>query len=56
MIYSYTDWHIVDEDMTAISVHGGYWIHGIYTGIAHREVSVASTSSTGTVAFCTKNK
>jgi hypothetical protein len=51
MVYSYTDWHIVDEDERTISVHGGYWVHGVYTGIAHREVSVTSTNNQDTVAF-----
>ena len=51
MIYSCTDWHIVDEDERTISVHGGYWVHGVYTGIAYREVSVTSTNNQDTVAF-----
>ena len=54
MIYSCTNWHVVDEDERAISVHGGYWVHGVYTGIAHREVSVTSTNNQDTVAFSQK--
>ena len=56
MVYSCTDWHIADEDERTISVHGGYWVHGVYTGIAHREVSVTSINNQDTVAFEKKNK
>ena len=34
----YTDFHGVDEDLTAISVHGGWWCHGDNAGIAHRDM------------------
>lgn len=50
----YTDWHIVDEDERVISVHGGYWFHGVYTGIAHREVIVTSTYTENNVASLKK--
>ena len=34
----YTDWHIVDEDVVSISMHGGRWTDGIQTGIALRNI------------------
>ena len=47
----YTDGHNVDEDMMTISIHGGYWDHGIFTGIARRSMNDSPTAKPdGTVA------
>ena len=48
----YTDMHIVDEDLTAISSVGGAWIYKNLAGIANRELSITNgtTSTINTVA------
>ena len=40
----YTDAHIVDEDMTAVSVVGGAWVYENMAGITIRELNNDSTS------------
>ena len=35
MIYSYTDWHDVDEDLRTGVRQGGEWNQGIEVGIAY---------------------
>lgn len=35
----YTDIHDVDEDMTTMSVYGGYWVYGDAAGIACRRTT-----------------
>ena len=41
----YTDYHSVDEDMTAISVCSGYHRFNITAGIAYRSINDAPTNS-----------
>ena len=46
----YTDAHNVDEDVTAIPYHGGYWPHGDIAGIALRDIACDSSDLFFTVA------
>jgi hypothetical protein len=50
-IYSYTDWHNVDEDMTTVIKLGGCWPDHIQVGIAMREVYDYPSTMLGHVAF-----
>ena len=50
MVYSCTNWHIVDEDLTAISVHGGGWSESIRVGAARRTMNDTSTAVGDVVA------
>ena len=52
----YTDNHDVDESVMAISMHGGYWVHGVYTGIAHRDMNSTSSYVSSHVASKYNNK
>ena len=54
MIYSCTDWYIVDEDLTAISVHGGGWSEREWAGIALRFVFNSFTDTLDGVASIQK--
>ena len=49
-ISNYTDAHNVDEDVTAIPYHGGYWPHGDIAGIALRDIACDSSDLFFTVA------
>ena len=54
MVYSYTDWNDVDEDLTAISVHGGGWSESVRVGAVRRTMNDTSTAIGGAVAFAQK--
>ena len=54
MVYSCTDWNDVDEDLTAISVHGGGWSESIRVGAARRTMNDTPTAVGGAVAFLKK--
>jgi len=56
MVYSCTDWNDVDEDLTAILVHGGGWSESIRVGAARRTMNDTPTAVGGAVAFAQKNK
>ena len=45
LIKYYTDWHDVDEDLRTILMHGGYWVHDVFTGIAHRDMEDSPTTN-----------
>ena len=51
MVYSCTDWNDVDEDLTAISVHGGGWSESIRVGAARRTMNDTLTSASVDVAY-----
>jgi len=53
MVYSCTDWNDVDEDLTAILVHGGGWSESIRVGAARRTMNDTPTAVGGAV-FCAK--
>ena len=52
----YTDLHDVDEDLKTITSQGGYWVHGVYTGIAHRDMNSTSSYVSSHVAYKYNNK
>ena len=57
---NHTDFHYVDEDMTAISSQGGAWIYGPMAGVTDRELNSdpthASNNYLPTVASMKKIK
>jgi len=46
----YTDEHVVDEDVIAISVQGGKWRYGDSSGITEREFSTSPATALDYVA------
>ena len=54
MVYSCTDWNDVDEDLTAISVHGGGWSESVRVGAVRRTMNDTSTAIGSAVAFAQK--
>ena len=46
----YTDHHVVDEDVIAISVQGGSWTYEIISGIMFRNVCDTPTTTLEIVA------
>lgn len=54
MVYSCTDWNDVDEDLTAISVHGGYWQSSANkVGVMYRDM-INISNMLDSVAFAQK--
>ena len=55
LIKYYTDWHDVDEESMTISLHGGEWLAGSWTGVTYRFVTTISDvyDSYGSVASST---
>ena len=46
----YTDWHDVDEDLTAIAIYGGTYDRGNTVGIMNRNLYDSSTNIFNSVA------
>ena len=55
MVYSYTDWHDVDEESRMFAAFGGAWVDGGLAGITQRYVAVPWTTGE-IVASRKKNK
>ena len=54
MIYSYTDWHDVDEETRTIAMYSGNWGEGSSAGIAQRYVVWGLTFTPEVVASMKK--
>lgn len=50
LIKYYTDFHYVDEDLTAISNQGGSWTYATQAGVTYRDTDETPTITYDTVA------